>query len=466
MSPIFSVVIPAYNQAEFLDETLQSILNQTLQDFEILVVDDASPDNTAEVLSRYSDPRIIALTHLVNRGLPAARNTGMDVSRGEFIALLDADDYFHPRKLEEHLRFFREHPEISITYNARFELHHSSTKIRDIYRPPESVGLKDFVLGFPFSPSDMVIRREAAASIHFFDENMRCGGEDLDFPCRLALEGYRFARVEGILNYRRFHSGRKRKKLRCRIGDYTRALDRLFQDPRCPVDVIAMRKQAYASHYLEVSCWALAQGETELANEIIQEILLADPAFASGVSSKLSNALLNFSIRDDSVDHEKMLQAMFACLPPSMAISAEGMTELVARGYLIKGTRSALWEDDKLASVYFEQASLRQARVDDKFRAQLAAQLTNYEAGLGMRSTEEKTARLFPYLERIAGKKCVGQVRGLLAVNRAFARYRTGQYNLVLHEVARAVAADPGYLSNRGVLSIAARSLVKGAAHK
>ncbi len=70
MPPLFSVVIPAYNQAEFLDEAVQSILNQTVQDFEILVVDDASTDNTAEVMLRYHDPRIITLTHPENKGLP------------------------------------------------------------------------------------------------------------------------------------------------------------------------------------------------------------------------------------------------------------------------------------------------------------------------------------------------------------------------------------------------------------
>lgn len=188
MPPLFSVIIPAYNQAEFLDEAVQSILNQTVQDFEILVVNDASTDGTAEIMSRYNDPRIITLTHPENRGLPSARNTGMAVSRGEFIALLDADDYYHPHKFEAHLHFLRAHPEISVTYNARFELHHSSKKIRDVYRPPATAELKDLVSSFPFSPSDMVIRREAAASIHFFDENMRCGGEDLDFPCRLALD--------------------------------------------------------------------------------------------------------------------------------------------------------------------------------------------------------------------------------------------------------------------------------------
>lgn len=461
MPPIFSVIIPAYNQAEFLTEAVQSILAQTVQDFEVLIVNDASTDHTDEVIAQFDDPRVIALTHSENRGLPAARNTGMAAAQGEFIALLDADDYFDPRKFEAHLQFLRLHPEISVTYNARYQLHFSSQKIRDIYRPPATTSLSDFVLGFPFSPSDMVIRRETAARVGFFDAGMRCGGEDVDFPCRLALEGFLFARVEGVLNHRRFHAGRRRKKLRCRFGDYTRALDRTFQDPRCPESVLALRNPAYANHYSEVLCWALAQGESDLAGEILQEILLLEPAILSGSSSRLAKALFNFSIRDDTQDHEKLLATLFSALPKAWTISSQELNRLAARGYLLKGTRSALWGDEVAASRYFEQAGLRQADLDEAYRAQLVAQLANYEDLLGRSTAEAQADRLFPYLERLAGKPYVRRLQGQIAINRAFALHDAGRHSLALREVARAVVADPANLSNRGVLSLVAHALIR-----
>lgn len=458
-SPVISVVIPAYNQAEFVEEAVQSILDQTIQDFEILIVNDASTDRTAEVLARLTDPRIRVLSHAQNRGLPAARNTGMNASLGAFIALLDADDYYHPQKFEKHLRFFADHPEISVTYNARFELHHSSRKIRDIYNPPPTAGLKDFVLGFPFSPSDMVMRRDAAARVHFFDENMRCGGEDLDFPCRLALEGNCFARVEGVLNYRRYHAGRQKKKLRCRFGDYTRALDAVFQDPRCPADVQALRRQAYANHYLEVACWALAQGETDLGQEIIREISLLDETFANRHSPRLTTALFNYFIRDESLDHESLLPEVYRRLPAPLAVTDGEIGTLVAKGYLLKGTRSALWGDGDTAAKYLARAFELGASPDENYRMTVAAQLAVYESGLGARAAADMANRLIEQLARYGGPGRARKVAGHLFADQALACYRRGEFPRALRAAGRAFYNHPGYLANRGLLSVALRSV-------
>jgi len=234
-TPRFSVVIPSYNQAPFVGDAIQSVLEQTYPDFEIIVVDDASPDNSNEIIQGFTDPRVRLIRHEKNRGLPAARNTGMRAARGEYIALLDADDYFHPEKLAAHAAFIEHNSEVEITYNSRFDLHHSADKIRAIYRPPESISLTELVLSFPFSPSDMVLRRACIEDAGLFDESYRCGGEDLDYPCRLALAGKRFARVDRALNYRRFHTGRRKKRLDCRANDYTHALTQIFDDPRFPL---------------------------------------------------------------------------------------------------------------------------------------------------------------------------------------------------------------------------------------
>ncbi len=156
-SPLVSVVIPSYNQAEFLPATIRSVLDQTYQNFEIVVVNDASPDDTDEVMKQFNDPRIKYIVHEKNQRLPATRNSGMRASQGEIIALLDADDLFHPKKLEEHVKFLSMHPEIGVSYNARYELNHSAETIRELWRPPLTVSLVDLMSGFPFSPSDTVL---------------------------------------------------------------------------------------------------------------------------------------------------------------------------------------------------------------------------------------------------------------------------------------------------------------------
>lgn len=99
-NPTVSVIIPTYNRAHLIDRAIQSVSNQTYHDFEIIVVDDASTDNTEEIVKSFNDEKIIYLRHETNRGAQAARNTGIKAARGDWIAFLDSDDEWLPEKLE------------------------------------------------------------------------------------------------------------------------------------------------------------------------------------------------------------------------------------------------------------------------------------------------------------------------------------------------------------------------------
>jgi glycosyltransferase involved in cell wall biosynthesis len=95
-----SVVVPTYNRADAVQRTVDSVLDQTFEDFEVIVVDDASDDDTAAVIDSYDDSRVVLRSHETNRGGSAARNTGIGAASGEYIAFLDSDDEWRPRKLE------------------------------------------------------------------------------------------------------------------------------------------------------------------------------------------------------------------------------------------------------------------------------------------------------------------------------------------------------------------------------
>lgn len=99
--PRVSVIIPTYNRADKLPRSIDSVLDQTLEDFELLVVDDGSTDETEAVVTGYDDPRVKYVPHEENQGASAARNTGIDRAEGDYVALLDSDDEFTPRKLEK-----------------------------------------------------------------------------------------------------------------------------------------------------------------------------------------------------------------------------------------------------------------------------------------------------------------------------------------------------------------------------
>ncbi|WP_231189734.1 glycosyltransferase family 2 protein [Haladaptatus sp. DYF46] len=101
MAPTVSVIVPTYNRADAIPRTIESVLSQTLEELELIIVDDASQDDTADVVASYDDDRVQFVQHETNRGASAARNTGIERAEGEYIAFLDSDDVWLPTKLEK-----------------------------------------------------------------------------------------------------------------------------------------------------------------------------------------------------------------------------------------------------------------------------------------------------------------------------------------------------------------------------
>lgn len=117
-NPTVSVIIPTHNRANLIGKAIDSVLDQTCQDFEIIVIDDGSTDNTAEIVKGFDDFKIHYISHELNRGTSAARNTGIKASRGEYIALLDSDDEWLPEKLDRQVEVLQDEPsEVGVVYS-------------------------------------------------------------------------------------------------------------------------------------------------------------------------------------------------------------------------------------------------------------------------------------------------------------------------------------------------------------
>ncbi len=456
--PKVSVIIPAYNNAEFLGEAIQSCLDQTYTNFEIVVVNDASPDDIDEVINQFGDARLKYIVHESNKGLSAARNTGIRASLGEYIALLDGDDIFHPQKLELHVNLLEKYPEIGVTYNSRFELNHSSNTIRELWRPPLIVELTDLVKGFPFSPSDMVLRREWLLRVNLFDENHTYVGEDLDINCRLALKGCKFAGVDRALNYRRYHSGRV-IDIRSSLESTILPLQRIFSDPDCPLDVLERKDIALSIHYMLWSIIAFAQGDTDLGQEYCCEAIRLNPPLLIGMPSELLNSIISWSISDDSKDHEEILKGIFEQLPAVVGSLKNQAEWAISRGFLLRLFRAVIWNREGDGKKYFERALALHAKIDQQLIEQWAAQLLDYEHEMGPKSAEKAIQNLYPYIQRLGDQSTVRQFKGQHFITQAFGNYRAGSYSKVPQAVIKALATDLKYLTNKGVVSILVRSI-------
>lgn len=116
MTPTVSVIIPSYNHGRFIRQCIQSVLDQTFQDFEIIITDDGSSDRSVEIIEEFVDPRIKLFKHLVNKGASVAANNCIINSSGKYIAMLSSDDVWYPEKLEVQVKYLEAHPEISIVF--------------------------------------------------------------------------------------------------------------------------------------------------------------------------------------------------------------------------------------------------------------------------------------------------------------------------------------------------------------
>ena len=114
MKPLVSVVMPAYNGEKYIGEAIESILNQTYTDFELIIIEDKSTDHTLQAIQKYKDSRIHLYTNSYNRGISYSTNLGISHSKGKYIALLDDDDLALKRRLEWQVAFMEEHAEIDI----------------------------------------------------------------------------------------------------------------------------------------------------------------------------------------------------------------------------------------------------------------------------------------------------------------------------------------------------------------
>lgn len=184
MNPTVSVIIPTYNRAHLVSRAVRSVLNQTYQDFELVVVDDASTDNTEEVVKGFNDDRIRYFRHSENKGPAAARNTGIEAAKGAFIAFLDDDDEWLPHHLALTVETIERLPDDwGVVYTGYRVI--TRRKTARFYPKLKGQVLKEILVrGSPALPT-FLIRRSCFDRVGLLDERFPTH-EDVEMHIRLA----------------------------------------------------------------------------------------------------------------------------------------------------------------------------------------------------------------------------------------------------------------------------------------
>lgn len=212
--PRVSVVIPTYNHAQFIGKALASVCAQTFTDWEAVVVNNFSADDTEAVIASLADPRI-RLVNFANHGVIAAsRNHGMTLARGEFVAFLDSDDCWYPRKLEQCLRLLASGYDAVCHGEAWVSERGGARRLREVFYGPEARASFESLLfqGNCLSTSAVVARRQHLEAVGGFDEREALiTAEDYHLWLKLARGGAKIGFVHEILGEFRIHDGNNSK---------------------------------------------------------------------------------------------------------------------------------------------------------------------------------------------------------------------------------------------------------------
>ncbi|MGK7872355.1 MAG: glycosyltransferase [Xenococcaceae cyanobacterium] len=186
--PLISVIIPAYNADKTIKHTIESVLNQTFADFELIIINDGSKDSTLEIISTFDDSRLKLFSY-PNAGANVSRNRGIAKAKGEYISFIDADDLWTPDKLELQLKALQENPQAAVAYswtNCIDEL--GNFQRRGSYIVANgNVFSQLLLINFLENGSNPLITRPALETIRGFDESLQAS-QDFDLYLRLAYQ--------------------------------------------------------------------------------------------------------------------------------------------------------------------------------------------------------------------------------------------------------------------------------------
>lgn len=266
--PVVSVVIPTYNRPDFLGGAIETVLQQTYDDFELIIVDDGSEeDYTTEIIAEYSDSRINMVEHDENKGLSAARNTGIQSAYGKYIAFLDDDDRWHEEKLARQVAVLEETPEVGLVTCCLASVSPEGDLLRcEQSKPSGDLSEAIFRKNVIGTPSRVLIRATCFEDVGTFDEELPTK-QDWDLYIRICQE-WRVRCLEEILCFRTVH-----ESMSSDPSDAERDLMRIRERYREEMEACGMWGESMAFYHQKVGVTYLFAGERTTGRRHLKRVL-------------------------------------------------------------------------------------------------------------------------------------------------------------------------------------------------
>jgi glycosyltransferase involved in cell wall biosynthesis len=349
-----SVIIPAFNQGHYLGEAIQSVIDQTFPDFELIVVDDGSTDKTAQVACSFLDPRVHYI-HQENRGLSAARNTGILRSSGEYLTFLDSDDLFVADKLETLLNALQQDPGLGFVAGQAVLIDENALPLGKIFDTPLPENPANLLLWNPLHVCSVMLRRDWQEKAGLFDETLNAY-EDWDMWLRLARVGCRMGWVPHPVSLYRFHT-RQMTRDKDRMTTATFAvLDKVYSDPNLPEEWLELKDRAYSGAYIRAAIQAFRIGNTQEGADALNTAVRLDPSLLNENGDILADRLVGLSDSPKVKDRLLFLELIYNHLPASLSLLKSQRKRRLSQAAVELGFRSYQAKDNVRARHFMWRA--------------------------------------------------------------------------------------------------------------
>ncbi len=269
--PKVSVIIPTYNRGDFLKSSVNSVLKQTYEDYELIISDDASTDHTRKYVESISDSRVVYICNKTNRGVAATRNSALKISRGDYIAFLDDDDEWLPEKLSLQVeKIEKSSPDVGGVYTGVSYLDIELGEITSVSNPHIRGNILNDILPENFLvTSSLLLRKSCFEKAGLFDERFQFG-EDFDMWIRIA-NYYNFDFIKEPLVKYAIHES----KITLNYQKVISGLELLLSKHK---DLYSQNKKAYSDYTLGLGIFYCYNGNTTMGRMSFIEAIKLNPA--------------------------------------------------------------------------------------------------------------------------------------------------------------------------------------------